>query len=231
MPFSMAVFSYIKKIKIVTLQVRILIMKKRLCLYLKCREKKVCRSVSASMTLEASLALSLFVFASVSLILPMKIMTTQRRIQAGLESACEDLSKYGYLADAIFKEMADLIPGADESDLEFGDNGSDCVWEDSRNVKSGYRANPVRVDDSFCCHRKWRDCGSCDGIRDSDAVSGFGIKKHFDDCEKQTAHVDGKERIILLKRRRGEQGRRSDCICRKGKHALPLKPGVPLPFK
>ena len=120
MPFSMAVFSYIKKIKIVTLQVRILIMKKRLCLYLKCHEKKVCRSVSASMTLEASLALSRFVFASVSLILPMKIMTTQRRIQAGLESACEDLSKYGYLADAIFKEMADLIPGADESDLEFG---------------------------------------------------------------------------------------------------------------
>lgn len=30
MPFSMAVFSYIKKIKIVTLQVRILIMKKKI---------------------------------------------------------------------------------------------------------------------------------------------------------------------------------------------------------
>lgn len=120
MPFSMAIFSHIKKIKIVTLQVRILMRKKSFCLYTKCREKKVCRSVSASMTLEAALALTLFVFASVSLILPMKIMTTQRRIQAGLESAGEDLCKYGYLADAIFKKAEELIPGADESDLEFG---------------------------------------------------------------------------------------------------------------
>lgn len=236
MPFSMAVFSYIKKIKIVTLQVRILIMKKRLCLYLKCREKKVCRSVSASMTLEASLALSLFVFASVSLILPMRIMTTQRRIQAGLESACEDLSKYGYLADAIFKEMADLIPGADRVGSgiwkeNFGDNGSDCVWEDSRNVKS----DTEQIRSVSMIHSAVTENGEIvDLVMEYEIqmpFPDFGIKKHFDDCEKQTAHVDGKERIILLKRRRGEQGRRSDCICRKGKHALPLKPGVPLPFK
>lgn len=120
MPFSMAIFSHIKKIKIVTLQVRILMMKKRIRLHFMRREKKVCRSVSASMTLEAALALTLFVFASVSLILPMKIMTTQRRIQAGLESAGEDLCQYGYLADAIFRRAEESIPGADESDLEFG---------------------------------------------------------------------------------------------------------------
>ena len=120
MPFSMVVFSYIKKIKIVTLQVRILMMEKSFLLHMKRREKKACRSVSASMTLEAVLTLSLLIFASVSLILPMKIMTTQRRIQAGLESAGENLSKYGYLAEAIAQKAQEKIPGADESDLEFG---------------------------------------------------------------------------------------------------------------
>lgn len=68
--------------KIVTLQVRIL--NRMIANSSHGRHgKKAFLPVPASMTLEAALALSLFLFASVSLILPMKIMTTERRGRQG----------------------------------------------------------------------------------------------------------------------------------------------------
>ncbi|MDD3253402.1 MAG: hypothetical protein PHV18_12675 [Lachnospiraceae bacterium] len=76
--------------------------------------KKAFPSASASMTLEAALCLSLFIFAAVSLILPMKIMATERRIQAGLEAVGEDFSRYAYLQDALESGKISTIPGADE---------------------------------------------------------------------------------------------------------------------
>lgn len=113
MPFSMAVqnsqsyhilqFSRVfKKIKenknkkIVTLQVRILSNTyfKRLAV---CHGKKVFLSVSGALTLEAAMCLTLFVFASVCLVLPMKVMNTERKIQAAMEMIGEDYSRYAYL--------------------------------------------------------------------------------------------------------------------------------------
>lgn len=94
------------KYQIVTLQVRIPLMKTY--------AKKAFLPIPASMTLEAALCLSLFIFAAVSMILPMKIMTTERRVQAGLESVGEDLSQYAYLKDILEKGKVTAIPGADE---------------------------------------------------------------------------------------------------------------------
>ncbi len=101
---------------IVTLQVRTLPVLP-LFLLISHRVKKA--YLSASLTLEAAVALTLFIFASVCLILPMKIMITERRIQSALEETAEDLSLYAYLAGALGKGLGELIPGADQSDIDF----------------------------------------------------------------------------------------------------------------
>lgn len=69
---------------------------------------------AASLTLEAALALCLFIFAVVCMILPMKIMNTDRKIQAALEAVGEDYSRYAYLKDMLEKGKAADIPGAGE---------------------------------------------------------------------------------------------------------------------
>ena len=74
------------------------------------------------MTLEAALVLPLFIFASVSLILPMKIMNTERKIQAGLEAAGEELSQYAYLQDVMMNGEEEQIPGADSYAKDFCKN-------------------------------------------------------------------------------------------------------------
>lgn len=117
MPFSMAVqdsqsyhilqlsrvFKKIKENKnkkIVTLQVRIL--SDTHIKWLADRHgKKVFLSVSGALTLEAAMCLTLFVFASVCLILPMKVMNTERKIQAAMEMIGEDYSRYAYLQQSI----------------------------------------------------------------------------------------------------------------------------------
>lgn len=96
-----------KNKKVVTLQVRIP------CAGT-CHVKKAFPSVSAGMTLEAALALTLFLFASVSLILPMKILTTERRVQAALEAVGEDFSRYAYIQDMLERGEIKAVPGADE---------------------------------------------------------------------------------------------------------------------
>lgn len=134
MPFSMAavqkhnrsILQFYKKIpykkmkKIVTLQVRILAVYLHECVH--CHGRKAFLSVPAGMTLEAALVLPLFIFASVSLILPMKIMNTERKIQAGLEAAGEELSQYAYLQDVILKGEEEQIPGADNYAKDFCKN-------------------------------------------------------------------------------------------------------------
>lgn len=89
-----------KNKKIVTLQVRILIHHIIYILY-GCHGKKAFLSVPAALTLEAVLCLTLFIFASVCLILPMKIMNTERKIQAALEETGEDFSRYAYVEDVL----------------------------------------------------------------------------------------------------------------------------------
>lgn len=99
--------------KIVTLQVRILNSMIENSSHGR-HGKKAFLPAPASMTLEAAFALSLFLFASVSLILPMKIMTTERRVQAGLEAVGEEFSRYAYIQDALEHEKYFVVPGADD---------------------------------------------------------------------------------------------------------------------
>lgn len=103
----------IGKTQIVTLQVRIPNNKVEI-LTCRCHGKKAFLSISASMTLEAVLVLSLLIFASVTLILPMKIMDTDRKMQAGLEAIGEDFSRYAYLKDAVTSGKTFAFAGADE---------------------------------------------------------------------------------------------------------------------
>ncbi len=81
--------------------------------------KKTLLSVPAAMTLEAAMVLTLFLFACVCLILPMKIMNTERRIQAGLEAVGEDFSRYGYILDVLEKGDVLSVPGVDEFAMSF----------------------------------------------------------------------------------------------------------------
>lgn len=55
--------------------------------------------LKGSMSIEAALGFSIFLFACVCMIMPMKIMDRQRQIQAHLENAGEFLSQYAYLGD------------------------------------------------------------------------------------------------------------------------------------
>ena len=57
----------------------------------------VSKLLRASLTLEAALVLPLVIFASVCLMLPAKLMITERKLQAGLEAAGGELSQYDYL--------------------------------------------------------------------------------------------------------------------------------------
>ena len=57
-------------------------------------------SVSASMTVEAAFGLPLFVFLAVALLMPMKVLDTQRKVQMVVEQACEELSLYAYTEES-----------------------------------------------------------------------------------------------------------------------------------
>ena len=153
MPFSM-VGKQSNKI-IVTLQVRIGVCKITALISHGCgkraspfvpfvRGKHSC-ALRASMTLEAALALSLFIFAAVSLILPMKIMTTQRRLQAGLEAVCEDFSRGAYLQDAMKKGGAELVPGADDFAKGFCKNLESAVAKEYAGAQTLKHADTSRL--------------------------------------------------------------------------------------
>ncbi len=74
------------------------------------------RTLSASMTIEAAFTLSLLIFASLILMLPAKVMMTERKMQAGLEAAGEDLSQFAYLLDSIRNGETENVTSAGEAD-------------------------------------------------------------------------------------------------------------------
>lgn len=97
--------------EIVTLQVRILSSKFSKCLH-DCHGKKAFLSVPAALTLEAAMCLTLFIFAAVCLMLPMKIMNTERKVQAALEELGEDFSQYAYIKESLEKGQLFNVTGA-----------------------------------------------------------------------------------------------------------------------
>lgn len=99
MPFSRA--KKITFIRNATLQVRILLRQTNTIAVSFPRRsgKKAC--LSASLTLEAAMSLTLLIFASFCLILPLKVMDTERKIQAAPEAVGEDLSRYAYVTETL----------------------------------------------------------------------------------------------------------------------------------
>lgn len=65
--------------------------------------------LKGSMSVEAALGFSLFLFACICMMMPMKIMDKQRQIQAYLENMGESLSQYAYLRDG---EKGTILSGA-----------------------------------------------------------------------------------------------------------------------
>ena len=56
---------------------------------------------SASLTVEAALVLSMFLFLAYALFLPIRWLDTQRKVQTVVEQFCEDLSQYMYVAKKL----------------------------------------------------------------------------------------------------------------------------------
>lgn len=82
----------------------------------------VSKLLRASLTLEAALVLPL---GDLCFGLPdasAKIMITERKLQAGLEAAGEELSQYAYLLDSVEQGKLDGIPGAGEAAKAFSKN-------------------------------------------------------------------------------------------------------------
>ena len=122
MPFSMTTINPFQRKKDVTLQVRILHKPKQNQNHIENghgRKAFLSASASASMTLEAALVLPLFLFAAVLLMLPMKIMNTERKIQAGLEAVGEDFSRYAYVKDVLEKGDGFAVVGAGDFARQF----------------------------------------------------------------------------------------------------------------
>lgn len=83
--------------------------------------------VQASLSLEAAMCLSLFLFLGICLIMPMKMMDRQRQIQAVLESVGEELSQYAYVEYCFRSPGHDVSDGGSEVDTgraEEGEAGS-----------------------------------------------------------------------------------------------------------
>lgn len=84
----------------------------------RCRGTRKRPKLGASLTLEAALALSLFIFAAVCMILPMKVLNTERKVQAALESVGEDFSRYAYIKKAA--EESKYLSAAGTGDVAKG---------------------------------------------------------------------------------------------------------------
>lgn len=112
------------------------------------------------MTLEAAFTLSLLIFASVSLMLPAKIMITERKMQAGLESAGEELSQFAYLLDSLNEEKQENSSGAGESDKTFCLNAEQAAAPLYARAKVMSYCDTERIHISVCgnlqCGRRMR---------------------------------------------------------------------------
>lgn len=74
--------------------------------------------VEASLTIEAALGLTVFIFTVIMLLMPMKMLDTQRQVQMVLESASREISQYAYILYRKSEGEADL------ADLTERENGA-----------------------------------------------------------------------------------------------------------
>lgn len=124
MPFFQRPPVIMKKKEPVTLQVRIPQIrcghcKKRVFSSAPLWRPMQMRRLPAGLTVEAALALSLFLFAMVILMAPMKMMNDARRIQTALDSACEKASQLAVL----MPEEGEVPEGSRDSSMIERTNG------------------------------------------------------------------------------------------------------------
>lgn len=62
----------------------------------------------ASLTIEAALGVTAFIFMVICLIMPMKMLNTQRRVQTVLEAVSRDMSQYAYIPYRISMGETDV---------------------------------------------------------------------------------------------------------------------------
>ena len=66
------------------------------------------RDLNASLTIEAALALPLFLFAMLVLMMPLGVINTTRQMQAVAESVCRDASRYVYVTKLLENNSEDI---------------------------------------------------------------------------------------------------------------------------
>ncbi|MEG0369035.1 MAG: hypothetical protein RR466_04530 [Hungatella sp.] len=75
-----------------------------------------------SLTVEAALVLPVFLMAAVTFMTPFSIMNRERRVQAAVESVCEEMSRYAYL-NAVLKQNKTKLNLPKEFVQQFGESG------------------------------------------------------------------------------------------------------------
>lgn len=142
------------------------------CLYIKMTFRKRAlswapRTFRGSLTLEAAMCLSLFLFLSVCLIMPLRIMDRQRQIQAVMESVGEELSLFAYV-DACFRNS-----GEDVVDTERAVNGTEDLQKADKKAAAAalgtaYAASRIlaQIDKSWIQHVSFQgtDIGTDDMV-------------------------------------------------------------------
>lgn len=73
----------------------------------------------ASLTVEAALSFTIFIFTVILLAVPMELLDTQRKIQMVLETTAREMSQYAYIRYRLSKgeEIRDTENGEDTSDI------------------------------------------------------------------------------------------------------------------
>ncbi|MEG1900901.1 MAG: hypothetical protein RR225_00820 [Clostridium sp.] len=81
-------------------------------------KKEKDRNEEASLTIEASLGLTIFIFTIICLIMPMKMLNTQRQVQTVLEETAKELSQYAYIRYRLSKGEKDITKEQQELSSE-----------------------------------------------------------------------------------------------------------------
>lgn len=110
--------------------------------------------IRASLTLEAALSLSLFIFAMVLIMISFKIMDSARKLQSVCESVNKDACKYAYLVyryregggEAKVKKEGDIIDKEKEESVELSETFQSLIGSGMLGIYASKKAQEI-IDD------------------------------------------------------------------------------------